>query len=82
MTLATAAVILFADIFMMGDSTMCDYKPGSYPHMLKPNHIDGAITFLFGFSFSQAPHQLNELLLIILFLHKLCRKRSSTAEAL
>ena len=31
MTLATAAVILFADIFMMGDSTMCDYKPGSYP---------------------------------------------------
>jgi lysophospholipase L1-like esterase len=31
MTLATAAIILFADIFMMGDSTMCDYKPGSYP---------------------------------------------------
>ena len=22
---------LSADIFMMGDSTMCDYKPGSYP---------------------------------------------------
>ena len=22
---------LFANIFMMGDSTMCDYKPGSYP---------------------------------------------------
>jgi len=31
MTLATAAVIVLADIFMMGDSTMCDYKPGSYP---------------------------------------------------
>ena len=31
MTLMTATVILLADIFMMGDSTMCDYKPGSYP---------------------------------------------------
>jgi len=31
MTLMTATMILFADIFMMGDSTMCDYKPGSYP---------------------------------------------------
>ena len=31
MTLATAAAIILADIFMMGDSTMCDYKPGSYP---------------------------------------------------
>ena len=24
-------MIILADIFMMGDSTMCDYKPGSYP---------------------------------------------------
>jgi len=31
MTLMTAAVILAADIFMMGDSTMCDYKAGAYP---------------------------------------------------
>ena len=31
MTLMTATMILLADIFMMGDSTMCDYKPGSYP---------------------------------------------------
>lgn len=31
MTLLTASIIIFADIFMMGDSTMCDYKPGSYP---------------------------------------------------
>jgi len=31
MTLATLAAIILADIFMMGDSTMCDYKPGSYP---------------------------------------------------
>ena len=31
MTSMTAALLIFADIFMMGDSTMCDYKPGSYP---------------------------------------------------
>ena len=31
MTLLTAGIIVLADIFMMGDSTMCDYKPGSYP---------------------------------------------------
>ena len=31
MTLMTAAMVVIADIFMMGDSTMCDYKPGSYP---------------------------------------------------
>ena len=31
MALMTAALLLAADIFMMGDSTMCDYKPGSYP---------------------------------------------------
>ena len=31
MTLMTATMILLADIFMMGDSTMCDYKAGSYP---------------------------------------------------
>ena len=31
MTLTTASMIILADIFMMGDSTMCDYKPGSYP---------------------------------------------------
>ena len=31
MTLLTASMIILADIFMMGDSTMCDYKPGSYP---------------------------------------------------
>ena len=31
MTLATAAAIILADIFMMGDSTMCDYKSNHYP---------------------------------------------------
>ena len=29
--LALCASVAHADIFMMGDSTMCDYKPGSYP---------------------------------------------------
>ena len=24
-------MVAAANIFMMGDSTMCDYKPGSYP---------------------------------------------------
>lgn len=31
MTTVIAALLLAADIFMMGDSTMCDYKKGSYP---------------------------------------------------
>ena len=31
MTLMAATMVVIADIFMMGDSTMCDYKPGSYP---------------------------------------------------
>ena len=29
MTLMAAMLFFAADIFMMGDSTMCDYKPGS-----------------------------------------------------
>ena len=31
MTSLLATLLLAADIFMMGDSTMCDYKKGSYP---------------------------------------------------
>ena len=31
MTTMIASLLLAADIFMMGDSTMCDYKQGSYP---------------------------------------------------
>ena len=31
MALMTAALLLAADIFMMGDSTMCDYKSNHYP---------------------------------------------------
>ena len=30
-TALTTLMIAAANIFMMGDSTMCDYKPGSYP---------------------------------------------------
>ena len=31
MTFVAAGIVLLADIFMMGDSTMCDYKKGLYP---------------------------------------------------
>ncbi len=30
MNLLASSMNVLSDIFMMGDSTMCDYKPGSY----------------------------------------------------
>jgi len=41
------------------------------------NHRVGAITILSGLAFSQAPHQLKELLAMIWCLHRLMRRRSS-----